>query len=60
MKWCYDETEKVEEHKVENIKEEVNQTKANLNPKEEKNEYYIGEIDLESLISHLFSCNKGE
>ena len=59
-KWCYDETEKVEERKVENMKEEVNQTKANLNPKEEKNEYYIGEIDLESLISHLFSCNKGE
>ena len=59
-KWCYDETEKVEEHKVKNTKKEVNQTKANLNPKEEKNEYYIGEIDLESLISHLFSCNKGE
>ena len=59
-KWCYDETEKVEEHKVKNMKEEVNQTKANLNPKEKKDEYYIGEIDLESLISHLFSCNKGE
>ena len=59
-KWCYDETEKVEEHKVKNIKKEVNQTKANLNPKEKKDEYYIGEIDLESLISHLFSCNKGE
>ena len=59
-KWCYDETEKVEEHKVKNTKKEVNQTKANLNPKEEKNEYYIGEIDLESLISHLFSCNEGE
>lgn len=59
-KWCYDETEKIEEHKVENMKEEVNKTKANLNPKEKKNEYYIGEIDLESLISHLFSCNKGE
>ena len=59
-KWCYDETEKVEEHKVKNIKKEVNQTKANLNPKEKKDEYYIGEIDLETLIKHLFSCNEGE
>ena len=59
-KWCYDETEKVEEHKVKNVKKEVNQTKANLNPKEKKDEYYIGEIDLETLIKHLFSCNEGE
>ena len=59
-KWCYDETEKVEEHKVKNMKEEINKTKANLNPKEKKNEYDIGEIEIDSLISHLFSCNKGE